>query len=163
MLPPQPCGSGVCSLRGALECRARLAGKADDGKAVGAVRRDLKLDDGIVKAEDVRHVEARLGVLLAQDEDAVGDAVREFLLLCVQILERADGVALGVVGDKVALVEVGAARIGHSGRIAKVEAGVERAVAQRGAFEHPGCNNRAVDLAPGLISAGMEGLSLSMG
>ncbi len=48
---------------GAMERRARLAGETDDGKAVGAVRRDLKLDDGIVKAEDVRHVEARLGVL----------------------------------------------------------------------------------------------------
>ena len=46
-----------------LNLDARLAGKADNGKAVGAVRRDLKLDDGIVKAEDVRHVEARLGVL----------------------------------------------------------------------------------------------------
>ncbi len=46
-----------------MERRARLAGETDDGKAVGAVRRDLKLDDGIVKAEDVRHVEARLGVL----------------------------------------------------------------------------------------------------
>ena len=54
---------GRVQLKGALERRARLAGKADDGKAVGAVRRDLKLDDGIVKAEDVRYVEARLGVL----------------------------------------------------------------------------------------------------
>ena len=54
---------GRVQLKGALERRARLAGKANDGKAVGAIRRDLKLDDGIVKAEDVRHVEARLGVL----------------------------------------------------------------------------------------------------
>ena len=54
---------GCVQLERALEGRARLAGEADDGKAVGAVGRDLKLDDGIVKAEDVRHVEARLGVL----------------------------------------------------------------------------------------------------
>ena len=36
---------GLMQLEGALEGRARLARKADDGKAVGAVRRDLKLDD----------------------------------------------------------------------------------------------------------------------
>ena len=141
---------GRVQLKGALERRARLAGKADDGKAVGAVRRDLKLDDRIIEAEDVRHVEARLGVLLAQDEDAVGDAVRELLLLGVQVFERADRVALRVVRDKVAFVEVGAARIGHSGRIAEVEASVERAVAQRGTFKHLGGNNRAIDLVAAL-------------
>ena len=141
-----------------VERRARFAGKADDRKAVGAVGRDLELDDGIIEAEDVRHVETRLGVLLAQDENAVGDAVGEFLLLGVQVLERADRVALRVVRDKVALVEVGAARIGHSGRIAEVEASVERAVAQRGTFKHPGGNNRAVDLVAGLDVSGDGGL-----
>ena len=73
----------------------------------------------------------------------------ELLLLGVQVFERADRVALRVVRDKVALVKVGAARIGHSGCIAEVEAGVERAVAQRGTFKHPGGNNRAVDLVAG--------------
>ena len=151
---------GLMQLERTVERRARFAGKADDRKAVGAVGRDLELDDGIIEAEDVRHVETRLGVLLAQDENAVGDAVGEFLLLGVQVLERADGVALGVVGDKVALVEVGAARIGHSGRIAEVEAGVERAVAQRGAFKHLRRHHGAVDLVAGLDVGGDGGLIL---
>ena len=84
----------------------------------------------------------------------------ELLLLGVQIFERADGIALGVVGNKVALVEVRAARIGHGGRIAEVEAGVERAVAQRGALKHLGGNHRAVDLVAGLDVSGDGGLIL---
>ena len=76
----------------------------------------------------------------------------------MQVLERADGIALGVVRDKVAFVEVGAARIGHSGRIAEVEASVERAVAQRGTFKHLGGNNRAIDLVAGLDVSGDGGL-----
>ena len=84
----------------------------------------------------------------------------ELLLLGVQVFERADRVALRVVRDKVALVKVGAARIGHSGCIAEVEAGVERAVAQRGTFKHPGGNNRAVDLVAGLDVSGDGGLIL---
>ena len=151
---------GCVQLERALEGRARLACKADNAQAVGAVGRDLELDDGIIETENARHVETRLGVLFLQNEDAVGDAVRELLLLGVQIFERADGIALGVVGNKVALVEVRAARIGHGGRIAEVEAGVERAVAQRGALKHLGGNHRAVDLVAGLDVGGNGGLIL---
>ena len=151
---------GLVQLEGALEGRARLACKADNAQAVGAVGRDLELDDGIIETENARHVETRLGVLFLQNEDAVGDAVGELLLLGVQIFERADGITLGVVGNKVALVEVRAARIGHGGRIAEVEAGVERAVAQRGALKHLGGNHRAVDLVAGLDVGGNGGLIL---
>ena len=54
---------GLVQLEGALEGRARLACKADNAQAVGAVGRDLELDDGIIETENARHVETRLGVL----------------------------------------------------------------------------------------------------
>ena len=148
---------GRVQLKGALERRARLAGKADDGKAVGAVRRDLKLDDGIVKAEDVRHVEARLGVLFLQNEDTVGDAVRELLLLGVQVFERADGAALRVVRDEVALVEVRADSLRRTGDCAVVHANVVAAVRALHRLD-AAAEHRAVDLVAGLDVSGDGGL-----
>ncbi len=84
----------------------------------------------------------------------------ELLLLGVQVLERADRVALGVISDEIALVQVRTARVGRSGRAAGIEAGVERAVALRGAFKHPGCRHGAVDLVAGFDVCGDGGLIL---
>ena len=145
-------------LEGALEGRARLAGKANDGKAVGTVGRDLELDHAVVIADDLRHVVAGLHIILTQDEDAVGDAVRELALLGVQVGKCADGVGLGVVGHQIALVQVRAGGVGTGGRAAEVETGMERAVALRRALEHLRRRDRSEHLVTGLDVGGDGGL-----
>lgn len=51
----------------------------------GRLGRDLELDHAVVIADDLRDVVAGLHIILTQDEDAVGDAVRELALLGVQV------------------------------------------------------------------------------
>ena len=83
-----------------------LAGKADNGKTVGAVGGYLKFDNVVVSAYDGPYIIAGLHAVLVQDEDAVGDAVGEFRLLCAQVIESAYACGLGVVCNHVALVDV---------------------------------------------------------
>ena len=101
--------------------------------------------------------------VLTQDEDTVGDAVGELPLLGVQVGKRADGVGLGVVGHQIARVQVGADGVGTGGRAAEVETGMEvpsPCGAHSSTFAAATGPNT---LSPGLMSAGMEGLSGSMG
>ena len=149
---------GCVQLERAAEGRACLAGKANDGKAVGTVGRDLELDHAVVIADDLRDVVAGLHIILTQDEDAVGDAVRELALLGVQVGKRADGVGLGVVGHQIALVQVGADGVGTGGRAAEVETGMECAVALRRALEHLRRRDRSEHLVTGLDVGGDGGL-----
>ena len=149
---------GCVQLERAAEGRACLAGKANDGKAVGTVGRDLELDHAVVIADDLRDVVAGLPIILTQDEDAVGDAVRELALLGVQVGKRADGVGLGVVGHQIALVQVGADGVGTGGRAAEVETGMECAVALRRALEHLRRRDRSEHLVTGLDVGGDGGL-----
>ena len=90
----------------ALEGGACLAGETDDAQTVGAVGRDLKFDDGIVVADDPGEIVAGLDAVFVENEDAVGNAVGELCLLGVQIVQCADRLSLGVVGDQIALVEI---------------------------------------------------------
>ena len=114
-----------------VEGGGRLAGETDHAQAVGAVRGDLELDDMVVIAEERGHVVAGLHVLV-QDQDAVGDAVRELALLGVEICERADAVLRRVIGDEVARVQVLAAGdelgLGIQFKLPQVHAGVLHAL-----------------------------------
>ena len=83
----------------------------------------------------------------------------ELLLLGVQIFERADGIALGVVGDKVALVEVRADSLRRTGGLAVVHADIIAAVRALHRFD-TAAEHRAVDLVAGLDVSGDGGLIL---
>jgi hypothetical protein len=58
-----------------------LAGQTDHAQAVGAVGGNLKVHHMVVAADDGPDVGAGDGVGLVENEDAVVDAVGEFLLL----------------------------------------------------------------------------------
>ena len=106
-----------------IEGDGGLAGKADHAQAVGAVRGDLKLHHMVVKAQQGAHVVAGPAVLV-QDEDAVGDAVGKLLLLGVQIVGGEDRVLFGIIGYKIARVDILA--VGHKLRVRA--AGIEHRV-----------------------------------
>ena len=118
---------GRVELQLLVEGRGRLAGETDHAQAVGAVRGDLEFDDMVVIAEQCGHVVAGLHVLV-QDQDAVGEAVRELALLGVKVSQCADAVFCRVIGDQVALVQVLAARdelgIGSEAQLPQVHTGV---------------------------------------
>ena len=63
-----------------------LPGQADDGQAVGPVGGDLKLHYMVVGVDDGLEIVAGLAVL-AEDKDAVWDAVGEFRLLGVKVVQ----------------------------------------------------------------------------
>ena len=83
--------------------------------------------------------------------------MRELLLLGVQIFERADGIALGVVGDKVALVEVRADSLRRTGGLAVVHADIIAAVRALHRFD-TAAEHGAVDLVARLDVSGDGGL-----
>ena len=88
-----------------IEGHGRLTSQTDHAQTVGAVRGNLKLHHMVVETQQGAHVVAGFAVLM-QDEDAVLHAVGELLLLCVQVLERADFVLHCVVGNEIADVQI---------------------------------------------------------
>ena len=136
-----------------------LTGQTNDRKAVGAVGGDLKLHHMVVQAHHRLQVVPGFTVLM-KDEDTVGDAVGELRLLGVEVLQGADGVGFCVVGHQVALVEVGAHRVGAGGGAAQVQAGVEGAVRLDGGLQHLGAHHWTEHLVPGLDVCGDRGLVL---
>ena len=111
----------------------------------------------IVRADDLGHIVAGLHILV-QHEDAVGDAVGELLLLRVEILQRADGIGLGVVGHQIARMEVGAGSVGRGGGAADVQRGVVLSVGLGLTFQHLAADHGAEHLVPGLDVGGDGGL-----
>ena len=81
----------------------------------------------VVQTQERCHIVAGLHILV-EDEDAVGDAVGELLLLCVQVVQRADMVFGGVIGHQVTLVQVLAVgddlRLGFKGALPQIHAPV---------------------------------------
>ena len=138
---------------GLVKGSRRLPGQADDGQAVRAVGGDLELHHMVVQADDGLDVVSGPAVLL-EDEDAVGDAVGELLLLGVEVGQGADGPALGVEGHQIHGVEVLTARL-HRGAhglavLRPQQAAGPAAVPQGLDLPHPGAHHRAVDLGPRL-------------
>ena len=84
----------------------------------------------------------------------------ELLLLRVEILQRADGIGLGVVGHQIARMEVGAGSVGRDGGAADVQRGVVQAVGLGLTFQHLAADHGAEHLAPGLDVGGDGGLVL---
>ena len=123
-----------------------LVREADHAQAVGAVGRDLELDDMVVEAEQLPDVLAGLPAV-GQNKDAVADAVRELLLLRMQVLERADELARRVEGNEVARVEVRAGREDFPLLCAEAETAAPRAL-----FLHDRLELRRADLAEDLIA-----------
>ena len=144
-------------LQGTAKGGAGLPCKADNGQAVRPVGGDLKLHYMIVRADDLGHIVAGLHILV-QHEDAVSDAVGELLLLRVAILQRADGIGLGVVGHQIAHMEVGAGSVGRGGGAADVQRGVVQAVGLGLTFQHFAADHGAEHLVPGLDVGGDGGL-----
>ena len=144
-------------LQGTAEGGAGLPCKADNGQAVRPVGGDLKFHHMIVRADDLGHVVAGLYILV-QHEDTVGDAVGELLLLRVEILQRADGIGLGVVGHQIARMEIGAGGIGRDGGAADVQRGVVLSVGLGLTFQHLAADHGAEHLVPGLDVGGDGGL-----
>ena len=89
-----------------LEGCGGLPGQTDHGQAVRAVGGDLKLHHMVVHADDGLDVVAGGDVLFVQNENAVGNAVGELLLLGVQVGQRADGAVGGVQSHHIALMQV---------------------------------------------------------
>ena len=139
-----------------------LPGQADDGQAVGPVGGDLKLHYMVVGVDDGLEIVAGLAVL-AEDEDAVWDAVGEFRLLGVKVVQGTVAAGLGVVGHKVACVQVGAGGVRADRAGSDVRAGVEGAVRLGLTLQYPGAHHGAVDLVAGLNVGGDGGLVLVQG
>ena len=144
-------------LQGPVKGGAGLPGQADNGQAVRPVGGDLKFHHMIVRADDHSHIVAGLHILV-QHEDAVGDAVGELLLLRVEILQRADGIGLGVVGHQVAHMQVRAGGIGGGGGAANVQRGVVLSVGLGFTFQHLAADHGAEHLVPSLDVGGDGGL-----
>ncbi len=87
------------------ERHRRLARETYHAQTVRAVGSYLKFNDVIVHADERADVVAGLAVLM-QHEDAVGDAVGELLLLCVQVGKGADPAACVVIGDHIPDVDI---------------------------------------------------------
>ena len=149
--------------QGLLVGGGHLPGQTDDAEAVGAVGGDLELHHMVIRADNELDVIAVLDPFLVEDEDAVGDAVGELLLVGVEILQGADGACLGVVGHQVPLVEVGADGVRHSGGAAQVQTGVEGVVRLAGALQDLGAHHRPEHLVTGLDVGGDGGLVLVQG
>ena len=140
-------------LQGTVKGGAGLPCEADNGQAVRPVGGDLKLHHVVVGTDDLGHVVAGLYILV-QHEDTVGDAVGELLLLRVEILQRADGIGLGVVGHQIARMEVGAGGVERGGGAADVQRGVVQAVGLGLTFQHLAADHGAEHLVPGLDVGG---------
>ena len=149
---------GLAELQGLAEGDGGLAGQADHGQAVGAVRGDLELHHVVVLADDGSDVLAGGEAFFVQDEDAVLQAVGELLLLRVQVGKGADRVGFRVERHKVARVQVAAGSVG----VDVAGAGAELAGVDAVFFlingGHLHRDDRAVDLVSGLDVGGDGGL-----
>ena len=72
-----------------VESGSGLAGQTEDGIAVRAVVRDLKVHNGVVAADDGVDVVAGLAVLL-QDPDAVLNGIGEVVERQAELLQGAE-------------------------------------------------------------------------
>ena len=144
-------------LQGPVKGGAGLPCKADDGQAVGPVGCNLKLHHMIVRTDDHSHIVAGLYILV-QDENTVGNAVGEFFLLRVEVIQGADRIGLGVVCHQVAYVDVGAGGVGRGGGAADVQGGVILAVGLGLAFQHLAADHGTEYLVSGLDVGGDGGL-----
>ena len=144
-------------LQGTAEGGAGFPGQADNGQAVRPVGCNLKLHHMIVRTDDHSHIVAGLYILV-QHEDTVSDAVGEFFLLRVEVIQGADRIGLGVVCHQVAHVDVGAGSVGRGGGAADVQRGVVQAVGLRLTFQHLAADHGAEHLVPGLDVGGDGGL-----
>ena len=89
MSSPLPGTSGVCRREGLVKGHGGLARQTDHGQAVRAVRRDLKLDHVVVRADDGGDVVAGLHAVLLHDPQAVLDGVGVVMQRQAELLERA--------------------------------------------------------------------------
>ena len=149
--------------QGLLIGGGHLPGQADHRQAVRPVGGDLELHHVIVRADDGLDVVAVFDSLLVEDEDTVGDAVGEFLLVGVEIGQGANGAGLGVVGHQVPLVEVGAGGDQGYGLTAGVQIAGELVDAGHLQSGDPGAHHRPEHLVPGLDVRGDGGLVLVQG
>ena len=134
-----------------------LTRETDNAQAVRAVRGYLKFHDVVVAAENNGHIVAGLAILV-ENEDAVGNAVRELLLLCAEIVQREYCVLLGVVGHEVTRVDVLAVGHGIGRGAAEVERNLPQAVALVLHVERFRRDDAAEDLVTGLDVGGDGGL-----
>ena len=88
---------GLMEAQGLVKGGGHFSRQADDRQAVGAVGGDLKLHHMVIQANDRLQVVSGLAVL-AENKDAVWDAVGELCLLGVEVGQSADGVHLSVIG-----------------------------------------------------------------
>ena len=103
--------NGGVQLEGLFERDGGLTRKTDHAQAVRAVRGDLVINDVIIQPEQDGDIVTGPAVLV-EDEDAVGDAVGELLLLCAQVVKRADVVFRRVVSNQIARMQVHAPGLG---------------------------------------------------
>ena len=119
--------SGLMELQLLAEGHCGLTRQTDHAEAVRAVRGDLELHHMVIHAEQLPDIRARSAVLV-EDQDPVGDAVRELLLLCMQVFGRADAAFCRIVGHQISLMEIGASGHEFCGRfqraVPEVDAGV---------------------------------------
>ena len=95
----------VVELQRLAEGDGRFSGQTDDGQTVGTVGGDLKFHHVVIQTQQGGDVIAGLAVLV-EDEDAVVDAVGEFLGLCVEVSGGQDAVGAQVQGHEIASVDV---------------------------------------------------------
>ena len=93
--------------QGQVEGGGDLPGQTDDAEAVRPVGGDFELHHVVVRADDGADVVPGLDALLVEDEDAVGNAVGELLLLRVEVRQGADVLRFRVQSQSVMLVDVG--------------------------------------------------------
>ena len=132
-------------------------GQAYHAQAVRPVGGYLELHHVVVHAQDQGHIVPGFAVLI-DDEDAVVYAVGELPLLGVKVLEGADLVLAGIVGQQVPLMDVLAAGDCLCAALAGVQAQLVPGVAQGLQLLRPGGNDLAVYLVSGLDIWGDGGL-----
>ena len=134
-----------------------LTRETDNAQAVRPVRGYLKFHDVVVAAEDDGHIVAGLAVLV-ENEDTVGNAVRELLLLRAEIIQRKYRILLGVIGHEIARVDVLAVGHGIGRGFAEVERDLPQAVALVLHVERLCRDDAAENLVSGLDVGGDGGL-----
>ena len=128
----------------------RFPRKADDREAVGAVGGNLEFHYVIVHTDDGANIVARLNPFLVKHKDAVRNTMREFGLLRMEIVQRADGISFGVISHQIPNVKVLAARVRSGSASAEIQADVITAIRLGLAFQHPGRRDRTENLLSGL-------------
>ena len=114
----------------------------------------------VIRADNGLDVIAVLDPFLVEDEDAVGDAVGEFGLLCVKIIESADAFAFRVVRDHVADVDILARSHDNSAAVAGVQGAAPEVCSGVLNGGHGCCYDRSENLVAGLDVGRDRGLIL---